>query len=137
MEVIAEIILLLPFSALCAVATVHLIRREERERKIAEEKKKAADAEKKALEEQIRLEEDRLGAINSRLGMVSKDAQTKTGFTNTGNTAFGSFTFGEQNVDQKIADLQKEALTAQQSIESKTTAIEQLLQTLTQTIGFA
>ena len=32
MEVIAEIILLLPFSALCAVATVHLIRREERER---------------------------------------------------------------------------------------------------------
>jgi len=111
--------------------------REEREKKIAEQKKQAAQDEKKALEEQIKLEEQRMGAISSRLGMVSTEAQTKTGFTNQGQTAFGTFTFGEQNVDEKIRALQEEATKTQKSIDKKTSAIEQLLQTLTQKIGFA
>jgi len=111
--------------------------REERERKIAEQKKKAAQEEKKALEEQIKLEEGRMGAISSRLGMVSTEAQSKSGFTNQGQTAFGTFTFGEQNVDEKIAALQEEANLTQKSIEAKTSMIEQLLNTLTQKIGFA
>lgn len=109
----------------------------EREKKINEEKKKAAEQQRDALQEAVRLEEERAGAISSRLGMVSTEAQSKTGFTNQGQTAFGSFTFGEQNVDQKIADLQAEALTTQQSIAQKTTVIEQLLITLSQKIGFA
>ena len=111
--------------------------REEREKKIAEEKRKAAQEEKKALEEQIRLEEQRIGAIESRLGMVSASKQTKTGFTNQGQTALGSFTFAEQNVDDKITKLQEEATQTQKSIDKKTSAIEQLLTTLTQKIGFA
>ena len=111
--------------------------RVERERKIADEKRKAAQEEKRALEEQVALEEQRMGAISSRLGMVSKEAQTKSGFTNQGQTAFGTFTFGEQNVDEKIRSLQEEANNTQKSIDKKTTAIEQILQTLTQKIGFA
>lgn len=108
-----------------------------RAKEAADEKKRIAAEEKKALEEQIRLEEQRLGAIGRRLGLVSKEAQTKTGFTNQGQTAFGTFTFGEQNVDEKIRQLQEEANKTQQSIDKKTGAIETLLQTLTQKIGFA
>ena len=111
--------------------------REEREKKIAEEKKKAAQEEKKALEEQIRLEQKRVGAISSRLGMVQTENQTKSGFTNQGQTAFGSFTFGEQNVDEKIRQLQEEANITQKSIDQKTSAIEKLLTVLNQKIGFA
>ena len=108
-----------------------------RAKEAADEKKRIAAEEKKALEEQIRLEEQRLGAIGQRLGMVSKEAQTKTGFTNQGQTAFGAFTFGEQNVDEKIRSLQEEANKTQKSIDSKTSAIEQLLISLNQKIGFA
>ena len=109
----------------------------EREKIIADQKKKAAQEEKKALEEQVRLEEGRMGAISSRLGMVQTENQSKSGFTNQGQTAFGSFTFGEQNVDEKIRQLQEEANITQKSIDQKTSAIEKLLTVLNQKIGFA
>ena len=66
-----------------------------------------------------------------------REAQTKSGFMNQGQTVFGSVQFAEKNVDEKIANLQKEAGDTQKRIETRTSTIEQLLVRISEKMGFA
>ena len=118
----------------------------EAERKrIAEERKKAEQELAKQRKEEIKqleaankVEGERLGKINARLGMMSTaGASAKSGFTQTGSTALGAFTFAEAGAKDVMASLTKEAKDIQSRIDGTAKRIEEILKQLATKIGFA
>ena len=117
---------------------------EERRKQLAEERKKAEQELAKKRKEEINqlkeansIEEERLGKINSRMGMMAKGgASAKSGFTQTGSTALGSFTFAEAGAKDVMAALTKEAKDIQSRIDGTAKRIEEILKQLANRIGF-
>jgi hypothetical protein len=117
----------------------------EKQRIAAIEASKAAEQEKeqnqKALKVQqdaLRVDESRLGKIKQRLGLGAFGTMgEKSGFTQTGDTALGSFTFADQNVGSKIDVLQQEQRDIQRSIDNRTGVIQTLLEKLNAKMGFS
>lgn len=115
----------------------------EAERKAAEEAERHNEAlqkqmenQKKLLQEQLDAAEKRKDEINSRLGMASKEAGAKSGFTQSGSTAMGTFTFAEKGAQDAIRDLAKENLTVQKTIDQTLKSIETLTRKLAEKVGF-
>lgn len=102
-------------------------RRAEEERRISEQKEKQ-EALAKQLEAENAKGQDRLGDIKTRMGSAAD--KMKSGFTETGSTAMGSFTFAEDDAQNKIRDLNKEQADIQKQIEQRSERIEQLLEQL-------
>ena len=105
---------------------------EENRKRMAEERKKAEAELAKQRKEEIKqlkeanaIEEERLGKITSRLGMMGGGgAGAKSGFTQTGSTALGAFTFAEAGAKDVRASLSKEAKDIQSRIDGKSKRIE-------------
>lgn len=115
----------------------------EAERKAAEAAEKHNDALQKQLENSKKLLQDQLGKdrerqkeIDGRLGMASKNAASKQGFTQSGNTAMGTFTFAEKGSEAAIKDLAKENVGIQKRIDTTLKSIEQITRTLANKVGF-
>jgi hypothetical protein len=107
--------------------------REESEKRIAEEKKKAIEEEKKLLA----LDKERQSAIDKRLGVVAAGEPSKDGLMEQGGTAMGSFTFGEQGAQETIKKLTEESKNLQQDMATRMQAIENLVRSMSQNLGFA
>lgn len=118
---------------------------EENRKRMAEERKKAEAELAKQRKEEIKqlkeanaIEEERLGKITSRLGMMGGGgAGAKSGFTQTGSTALGAFTFAEAGAKDVMASLTKEAKDIQSRIDGTAKRIEEILKQLATKIGFA
>jgi len=98
----------------------------------------ARDKELKSLRDANAIDEERLGKISRRLGMVTKEAQqqARQGFTTTAQTAIGSFTFAEQDVDKKIKELQEKQWFTQKAIQDRTAQIAAHTASIARNIGF-
>ena len=93
--------------------------------------------EQKNLKEMLQSQSERADQISSRLGIASQSGGgSKSGLTQSGNTAMGQFTFGEHGAQDKIAKLTKEANGIQKNIESITKRLEGLVRDLANKIGF-
>ena len=85
----------------------------------------------------LQSQSERADQISSRLGIASQSGGgSKSGLTQSGNTAMGQFTFGEHGAQDKIAKLTKEANGIQKNIESITKRLEGLVRDLANKIGF-
>ena len=107
----------------------------------AKEAEKEREQNEKALKVQqdaLKVDESRLNKIKQRLGLGAFGTMgEKSGFTQTGETALGSFTFADQNVGSKIDVLQQEQRDIQQSIDNRTGVIQTLLEKLNAKLGFS
>lgn len=112
-----------------AEKTIKQAEAEEKLTKQKEEQKRLVQE----LEELNKQAEGRQGQIRTRLGSAA--TQMKSGFTETGNTAMGQFTFGERDAQSKIRDLNKEQADIQKQIEQRSARIEQLLEALATDFG--
>tara|TARA_R110000824_G_scaffold1991_1_gene9695 strand:- start:7595 stop:8998 length:1404 start_codon:yes stop_codon:yes gene_type:complete len=109
------------------------LRESEQQKKRSEELKKQTEI----LKEQDALDKKRMGQLGKRLGLASKvDAPTKSGFTSTGNTAMGSFTFADNNAEDQIKALQKEQVDIQKQMDLRLQAIEGFAKQLVANMGF-
>tara|TARA_R100001510_G_scaffold57782_1_gene67737 strand:+ start:5704 stop:6813 length:1110 start_codon:yes stop_codon:yes gene_type:complete len=109
-----------------------------------EREKEIARVREKALKETIKMENDLLSVekaradkVSARLGLASLDQQqAKTGFTETASTALGSFTFGESDAQEKIAQLQREQRDLTRSMEQRLGRIEDSTKQIVAKVGF-
>jgi len=104
----------------------------------AEQEKEQNQKALKVQQDALRVDESRLGKIRQRLGLGAFGTMgEKSGFTQTGDTALGSFTFADQNVGSKIDVLQQEQRDIQRSIDNRTGVIQTLLEKLNAKMGFS
>jgi len=104
----------------------------------AEKEREQNEKALKVQEDALRVDQSRLGKIKQRLGLGAFGTMgEKSGFTQTGDTALGSFTFADQNVGSKIDVLQQEQRDIQRSIDNRTGVIQTLLEKLNAKMGFS
>ena len=104
----------------------------------AEKEREQNEKALKVQEDALRVDQSRLGKIKQRLGLGAFGTMgEKSGFTQTGDTALGSFTFADQNVGTKIDVLQQEQRDIQRSIDNRTGVIQTLLEKLNAKMGFS